>query len=674
MKKKKKWIWISCIAIICVALGIATTVSILNDENKITVEEKQWISDNTSVVQNVNVINNLNIYGKDGEGVFFDFIHDFGKNYNLTMNPITYNKEESKEGVSLAVTKEKKDDALLFFADHYVVVAKKKETIPSIASFTGKRIGVEQDDLEYAETYLKDIEGLELKPYVSAMLLEQILDNGEEIDYMLVPENEYLDSILSENYEIVYHFSDMKEYYYLETSDTTLGSVMRKYFIKWKKDEMEDSVQKATLSLYLDALKITQKELNDLTAKEIRYGFQNNSPYEVLVSGNYGGIISTYLKEFSDFSNVEFRFTKYKNSKKFQEALKDEKIDLFFAYYNTPTDYKTLSSNIPIKYVILAKNSDPTIINSLRSLKDQTVYVEENTILSDLLHGYDFLKVETYAKEKEQKKLLQKGEILAVDEKVYVYYANTIYKDYQVRYTDTLYTTYQFKIKGSETLERLFGKFVETLDPAELTIKGLQNHAQTVKSGNILSNIAKYFLMALALFGVTIIVIYRSKGRVKIAKKLKKEDKIRYIDELTSLKNRNYLTENIENWNKNTIYPQAVVVIDLNNLQEINDTKGYEQGDVQIKAAANVLIKTQLDNSDLMRTDGNEFLVYLVGYQERQIASYMHKLHKEFKNLPYEYGAAIGYSMITDDIKSIEDAMNEAVEDMKVKKEEITEE
>ena len=103
----------------------------------------------------------------------------------------------------------------------------------------------------------------------------------------------------------------------------------------------------------------------------------------------------------------------------------------------------------------------------------------------------------------------------------------------------------------------------------------------------------------------------------------------------------------------------------------INDTLGYEQGDAQIKAAANVLIKTQLDNTDIMRTDGNEYLIYLVGYQEKQVVSYIRKLYKEFKNLPYEHGAAIGYSMITNDIKTIEDAINESVEDMRNKKEEL---
>ena len=108
-------------------------------------------------------------------------------------------------------------------------------------------------------------------------------------------------------------------------------------------------------------------------------------------------------------------------------------------------------------------------------------------------------------------------------------------------------------------------------------------------------------------------------------------------------------------------------------VRNINDTLGYEQGDAQIKAAANILIKTQLDNTDIMRTDGNEYLIYLVGYQEKQVVSYIRKLYKEFKTLPYEHGAAIGYSMITNDMKTIEDSINESVEDMRTKKEEIEE-
>ncbi len=40
------------------------------------------------------------------------------------------------------------------------------------------------------------------------------------------------------------------------------------------------------------------------------------------------------------------------------------------------------------------------------------------------------------------------------------------------------------------------------------------------------------------------------------------------------------------------------------------------------------------------------------------------KLTKEMKNLPHEFGAAIGFSMIEDSIKTLDDAINEATLDM----------
>ena len=54
-------------------------------------------------------------------------------------------------------------------------------------------------------------------------------------------------------------------------------------------------------------------------------------------------------------------------------------------------------------------------------------------------------------------------------------------------------------------------------------------------------------------------------------------------------------------------------------------------------------------------------MIYLVGYSEKQVVSYIKKLLKEFKKLPYEYGVAIGFSMINDDLKLVEDAFNEAM-------------
>ena len=253
------------------------------------------------------------------------------------------------------------------------------------------------------------------------------------------------------------------------------------------------------------------------------------------------------------------------------------------------------------------------------------------------------------------------------------YYHTNKLKGYQSRYDFTIEDSYSFKVKSDDKFIKLFKSYIRILDPETIKIEGLYNHRKTVQKGSILARIAQYIMVIFLIIAAFMVFFYKKGKHLKIAKKIKNEDKIKYIDLLTSLKNRNYLTENMEVWNNNKIYPQTMIVIDLNNIAYLNDTKGYEAGDHQITALANILIKTQLDNSDIMRTNGNEFLVYLVGYQQKHVVNYIHKLNKELKKLPYEYGAAIGYSMITDDIKTIEDAINEALEDMKKQKAKIKE-
>ena len=60
-----------------------------------------------------------------------------------------------------------------------------------------------------------------------------------------------------------------------------------------------------------------------------------------------------------------------------------------------------------------------------------------------------------------------------------------------------------------------------------------------------------------------------------------------------------------------------------------------------------------------------------MGYSEKQVETYSKKLTKEMKDLPHGFGASIGYSMIVDDIKTIDDAINEATLDMRTVKEKV---
>ena len=64
-----------------------------------------------------------------------------------------------------------------------------------------------------------------------------------------------------------------------------------------------------------------------------------------------------------------------------------------------------------------------------------------------------------------------------------------------------------------------------------------------------------------------------------------------------------------------------------------------------------------------MRTDGDEFMIYMVGYDEKKIGTYIHKLNRELADaLPNkEYGVSIGYAMILSEQTTIEDAVNDSL-------------
>ncbi len=658
MKANKKAIIISFIIGILIVGGIVTYF-LVNDENKLTVDEKRWINDNLTTVQNVNVINDVNIYGKNGHGVFYDFLTDFSSEYNLRINPVITGEAAVnvfKETNSLT------DNSLVFAEDHYVLVSKDKEIIERDV-IKSLNIGYLNKDKDYLNSFIMLDEGV---GYEDSNSLFNDFHN-DVIEYILVPRNEYIDEILSNNYVIVKHLNDIKEYFVYEMDiNNPMSGIIKKYYNSWKKD-LRDSIYRNMYTDFTEALSLSNKDIDALTANIYDYGFVSNSPYEILMGGNYGGIVGEYLKSFSDFSGVEFNFTRYKSASYLKKAL-NKKIDIYFDYFNIDSTYYNIDSRMQINYVIIAPIEDDVVITSLEGLRDREVYALENSVVIDDLKNISGIKLNTYSSLNNLFKIVKKNKIIVLDRETYNYYAGSKFKSYTLRYEGKLDTDYNFKFRESNVLSKFFNSYVNYLDPEEMITRGLYNHDVTLREGTFLGTIAKYSLYIILGAVIVMYFIYKRGKKVTISKRIKKADKIRYIDQLTSLKNRNYLNENIAKWNKNTIYPQAIIIVDLDKIQEINDTLGYEEGDKQIKAAANILIKTQLDNSDIIRTNGNEFMIYLVEYTSKQVTSYIRKLYKEIKELPHDYGVTITYSMILDDTKMIEDAINEAVDDMKMQK------
>lgn len=668
MAKKVRLIFILFVGIIIVAVASLVVVNILNDENKLTVEENKWINNNLSTVLNVNVINDLDIFGKSGAGVFYDFLNDLGKEYNLKINPITYTSKDENITSGFIATNTKNDKFVEFYADNYVLLKKDYVYYNNIEAIKDIKIGVLKSDADYIKGYFNEDKNIEFKSFDTYDALKESFN--KDLDYIMVPKYELTSDILEKNYSVVYEFSDIKKYYGYYMLDDNFSSVIKKYYNKWQNKKYKNVFNINLKNTLVKSIKLSEVEQKELTSRIYNYGFVNNNPYEIILGGNYGGIVSVYLKNFSEMAGVDFKYIKYRTYKQLTNAINNNSVDLYFNYYNLTNNYQTITTNMDIKYYVIASRKNDIVVNSLNSLQNQTVYVMQDSIIYENLKNINGIDLKTYKKVSDLKKLAKSGAIAVVDYDTYLDVASTTLKDYSPRYANSLNIPYTFKVREDNAFTKLFKAYISLSDASMIRVEGLNSYKKTLDSGTILGTIAKYILYFLIIFVILIYALYKRARKIKISKKIKKEEKIRYIDQLTSLKNRNYLMENASSWNKNTIYPQAMVVVDLNRIQEINDTLGYEKGDAQIKAAANILIRTQLDNSDIVRTDGTEFLIYLVGYDERQVVSYIKKLTKELKNMPYDFGASIGHSMIDSDKKLVEDALNEAVEDMKIKKQE----
>lgn len=666
MKKSKKVLIIILVilAIVILALG---AFFFYRNSNNLTISERKWLDDtiSTSSIVNINVLNDVSVIGKDGSGVFFDFLDDFEAKYGITLNRVTITHTGVPNGVSLMVKTSPSANDEVFYVDHFVLISSSSDKISSQSDLQGKNIGVLSQSLSYITKGLNS-SNLTLKSYET---IDDVIKAMDENKYAIVPLHFYLSNVIQNNFNIAYHFSDINLYYVLSTIDNdNFSGVLKKFYNTWKSNigsKYNDNLFKEIVS----SMKITETEIDAMHSVSYEYGFVNNSPYEVKASGNMGGINFVYLNRFADFADVDINFTRYKSINKLNKAIAKGNVDIFFNYYNIESNFNKLTSYIESPYTIAMNIKNNTVISSISALEGKEVYVQKNTALENYLKSLNTLEVKTYDTNKELKKLNKKDVIIFLDSNTFDYYKNHGLENYSRRYEGMLPSSYNFLVSNTSAMYKLFDKYVSIMDSNQINYDGMYDHYKAMSSSNLITSLAKYIIISLAILAIIIVYILRKSKKIIVAKKIKKEDKVRFIDQLTLLKNRNYLNENIDKWNNNTVYPQAILIVDLNNIQSINDVEGYEEGDRQIQAAANSLIKTQLDNSDIIRTDGNEFVIYLVGYSQKQITNYIHKLNKEFRKLPYPYGAEFGYSIIIDDIKTIEDALNEATKALKENKE-----
>ena len=650
-----------------------------NKEDKtttLTISEKRWVEKNKDTAYDFEVVNDYPLYGVDGKGVFFNFINDFEDNVGIDFNEMPYAKAGTPKSKEYRIRilngdeKLKKND-LKVFDDYYVVVGKTYQRINHIKDMKNLTLGVFTADSADVSYYLKSGSNLNYASYNSIDELYAALDKGE-VNMIVVPNIMYLDhTIVTGKYSINYFLTEMNKQVVLTLSkdNKELNNIVRKYYKKWKLTKYVKEYNKEYLNYYVNNNNLSAKTKAELISKNYVYGYVENTPYEVKVNGKIAGIAGEYIDRASRLSGINFKLKQYKNKKELKEAIDRGEVDIYFDYYNNNKYLSTMSPFIE-DYVVLGREKDKHIVTSFESLKGKEIAMLQEDSLYNYFSNNSRTKITTYPNIKELTKKAD-HKIVVVDNEVYTHYQNRYFSKYQLLYKDTMMNDYKFMVKkNNKPFHNLFNYIINTNSYYNYRNSGLDNlHASILANASM----RQAYTIILMIIFIPIIVLgaiylfFKYKRRVK---KIKITDRHKYTDMLTSLKNRNYLNAKIPEWEACEVFPQAIVVVDLNNVKYVNDNYGHSAGDDLIVKAAGILVNTQLENSEIIRTDGNEFLIYLVGYSEKQIATYTKKLSKEMKNLPHEFGAAIGFSMISDNIKTLDDTINEATLEMITNKEE----
>lgn len=680
MKKKNVFI-ISIIIVLLAIIGVLYFIFTNEDsDSTLTLVEKQWIESNKNTIIDFGFVNDVAILNNSGEGIVFNFIEKIEEDTGIDFNKVSYKYgEDVKEDYAFKVVDKVSDNDILIYTDNYVLIGRKDLKYNNLDEISNAVVGVLKNQLDNVNNYLVS-DNLKYIAYEDINTLLATLENKDSgIDYIVLPKLVFLSNYTNYNdLYINYNITELVDNYVISLGDTKkLNNILTKYYKKWSSENYNNNYATEFTNLYFELSDAEEQAKVKFRSKRYVYGFVENAPFDIEVNGKLVGINSSIIKKFADLANVEVTFDAYSSVDKLRDAFASGDIDLYFDKYSEKEYDLDVYSTVSLydeQIVVVSNYTNDLIINSVKSLNGVSVITLGNSMIEDELKdaGAD---IKAYDDVSDLLSAVNNKSVVVLDKATYDFYKNSTFENFKVDYQYSLDGNYSYMIrdiKNNEVFQNFFNYYLAFTNETPIINTGYYNAVNATTTSVLLKKVAtglgSVFILLLAFLLGSRFMPNKTRKRKTT---MRKEDKLRYVDMLTSLKNRNYLNDNIETWDASEVYPQSIIILDLNNVAYINDNYGHQEGDEVIRQAANILITNQIPNSDIIRTNGNEFLIYMVEYDEKQVANYIKKLNKEFKELAHGFSAAIGYSMITDGIKTIDDAVNEATLDMRNNKEEL---
>ncbi len=362
-------------------------------------------------------------------------------------------------------------------------------------------------------------------------------------------------------------------------------------------------------------------------------------PLSAIVRNGHIGMDADYLSIISGKIGRPFHLIPTQNWNESLRFAREGKCDVLTLSMATPKRQEYLLFTNPLLNIplVLVTGIDKGFYTNLLELSDKKIGIVKGYAYVELFKrmypGIKLTEVDS----------VTKGMRMVAEGKLFGFIDNLITAGYLVQkeYVGTLKISAKFDEnlvlgygvqKSQPQLRSILNKTVATVN--EETKQAIANRWTSIKIENGISHaLLLKILLVILLVGLIIYYRYRQMRTEKRAL-----EAISMIDPLTELFNRRKIDRMIESEVKRikTKGCFSLILIDIDNFKNINDTYGHDVGDIVLKHFARIL-KTSVRNEDIAgRWGGEEFLVVCPDISKEKAEKFAERIRDTIENENFE--------------------------------------
>lgn len=564
----------------------------------------------------------------------------------------------------------------------YIVFAHKDSSVQTLGDLDGKRIGFITNDfvsrqlpLEYhniayaAEHYADQEQGLNA---LSAGKIQGFITSGGGVEREYLSRHHDL-AVVAELPAIT---SDMT--FAVLWEKAILGRIIDKY-IDQRKVQIQKIAKEVQRVYTRKVMRLNAAELAWLEHKgEAVVGVADDYlPFDYYNKGEYRGIVGETLKEISEIIGIRFK-VEHGSFAKIYEKARTGSIDVLniaktedrLQYFLYPRPISTERD------IIIGRKTSPPVhdVYGLESMRVAVIdgfwheeYLRKNLKTPQIVKTDDI---------KESLRMLREGKVdyMIENPTVVEYYINGLgYTDLVKRGSTSKDSFVYFGVNRQQPeLASIIDKVLPLIKFDDMKYVGIQSVPILRNEENRqLGSIVIGLMLALAVIIFVTVRIVRSLVYQKAQTRfLKEREQLLYTDALTGFHNRNHFNDHAEAIQKG-LYPQAILVADLNNLKRVNDTYGHAAGDALLRLFS-AYIRELFPEGDAFRIGGDEFIILLNQTSKEAAVKAIEALQNRCQNHGHTArdgqviypSAAMGYAIRNHDQERLDDLIARADERM----------